>query len=107
MARINAKAPTYRDPCVEWLGQLSKAALIDCVVDLLRPFGKSVDITVTEREAIRRLVHVVEMRGDKVPLTQGRRLARHVSRLEMASARERVSSQLERQIAAAEAAAEA
>lgn len=61
------KAPAYRDPCMPWLMKLSKAALADCVVDLLRLCGESCDEPVPESAAVERLQPVLTMRGDRCP----------------------------------------
>ena len=47
--------------------QLSKAALADCVVDLLRGISDSCDDDVDVETAIERIEPVLEMRGDSIP----------------------------------------
>lgn len=66
---LGKKAPVYKDPAVRWLMQLSKAALADCVVDLLRPSQESADDPVSEDAAYERLAAVLAVRGDKPPKT--------------------------------------
>lgn len=62
------KKPKYHDDCVSWLTQLSKAALIDCVVDLLRTDNHHhCDDSVSEEDAQRRLADVLIHRGDRIP----------------------------------------
>lgn len=67
--RIGNKGPIYSDECVKWLDKLSKAALIDCVVDLLRCVSSqpSCDEPVAVDAARIRLAQVLIDRGDKVP----------------------------------------
>ena len=62
-----AKRPAYGDPCIPWLYQLSKAALIDCVVDLLRGAQDSAEDPVEEAAAIERLTPVLHLRKDPIP----------------------------------------
>jgi hypothetical protein len=69
--RIGAKCPAYNDQCVPWLESLSKAALIDCVVDLLRGGSLCVDDAISAKDAIERLSPVLAMRGDRVPKVRG------------------------------------
>ena len=64
---LGKKPPAYDDPAREWLGSLSKAALIDCVIDLLRANGESADDPVSVDAAFGRLLPVLTMRGDKAP----------------------------------------
>lgn len=64
---IGKKPPTYNDPARRWLMQLSKAALADCVIDLLRGQSDSLDEPVSEEAARERLGAVLTMRGDKEP----------------------------------------
>lgn len=64
---LNKKPPAYSDPCVNWLMSISKAALADCVIDLLRGRSDCCDEPVSEQAAIERLAVVLEMRGDKLP----------------------------------------
>lgn len=68
--------PANKKPAMSWednrevtraLDQLSKAALLDCVVDLLREHGPSVDDPVTEEIARKRLECVILLRGDTWP----------------------------------------
>lgn len=70
---LGKKQPIYKDNCMEFLMMLSKAALADCVCDLLRAIG-SIDMPVQEKEAVERLEPVLLLRGDKVPLTYRRRV---------------------------------
>lgn len=64
---VTKKPPKYTDSCVGWLMQLSKAALADCVVDLLRGISDSCDDDVDVETAIERIEPVLEMRGDSIP----------------------------------------
>ncbi|MDE2102429.1 MAG: hypothetical protein KGL39_34605 [Patescibacteria group bacterium] len=66
---VGKKPPTYDDPAVAWLMRLSKAALADCVIDLMRPSPdrESCDIPLTVREVSERLSVVLENRGDRLP----------------------------------------
>lgn len=66
MARINAKQPVFDDPAVRWLNQLSKAALIDIVVDVLKREHGEMEI-ISERQAEEFVSPVLNMRGDKSP----------------------------------------
>jgi hypothetical protein len=60
------KWPVYDDPCVLWLMRLSKAALADCVVDLLRTTGlHSADDHITVEAAEDRLKPVLLMRAER------------------------------------------
>jgi hypothetical protein len=67
MSGLGKKPRTYTDPAGKWLMQLSKAALCDCVIDLLRANGESVDEPVSIETAAERLTPVLNMRGDKPP----------------------------------------
>ncbi len=69
MHATGKKPTTYNDPACRWLVQLSKAALVDCVVDLLRTTQDSADNPVGENAARDRLGTVLAMRGDKSPKT--------------------------------------
>ena len=69
--RIDVKRPEYMDQCMPWLESLSKAALIDCVVDLLRGGSCSIEDAVSAKDAIERLSPVLAMRGDRVPKVRG------------------------------------
>lgn len=56
--------------------RLSKAALADCVIDLLRAQGESADEPIGEEFAAERLAPVLTMRGDKPPQTVKQRRAK-------------------------------
>jgi len=61
------KPPLATDPCTRWLRRQSKAALLDCVVDLLRTDGTAgCDDEVSEERARQRLGPVLRLRGDSV-----------------------------------------
>ena len=64
---VQKKGVAYDDPALSWLMKLSKAALADCVVDLLRAASDSCDDPVSVDHAIERLAPVLAMRGDRVP----------------------------------------
>lgn len=61
------KPAIYNDTARFWLERLSKAALVDCCIDLLRTSGESVDEQVSVADAANRLRPVLAMRGDKEP----------------------------------------
>lgn len=61
------KPVVYRDPAAAWLMKLSKAALVDCVIDLLRGASESFSEPVSVERASERLTPVLIMRGDKEP----------------------------------------
>lgn len=65
------KQPLYTDPAVATLRLLSKAALIDCVVDMLRVYGESVDHPVVYSVVEKKLRGLIEARGDKFPKQKG------------------------------------
>lgn len=67
MQGIGKKPVLYTDPCVPVLMKLSKAALADCVVDLLRAGSECCDDPVQAEVAIERLRPVLSMRGDRIP----------------------------------------
>lgn len=76
------KPVVYDDPCVDWLLKLSKAALVDCVVDLLRAGGSnSADDPVGESSAVDRLSPVLQLRGDKIPLTEAAKCDKRIRKL--------------------------
>ncbi len=64
---IGKKQPAYKDPAVDWLMRLSKAALCDCVVDLLRMQQDSADDPVSAATAARVLEPILAHRGDRLP----------------------------------------
>ena len=64
---LNKKPPVYSDPCMAWIMSLSKAALADCVCDLLRGISDHCDDPVPEATAIERLLPVLGLRNDKAP----------------------------------------
>lgn len=64
---VNKKPSTYRDEAVPWLHYLSKAALVDCVIDLLRGQSECCDEPVSIATAKERLEPVLNMRGDLMP----------------------------------------
>jgi hypothetical protein len=66
---IGKKPPTYTDPCVPWLMKLSKAALADCVVDMLRGMSECCDDPIAVERAIERIEPVLVLRGDSIPPT--------------------------------------
>lgn len=65
--RITAKGPVYSDPAVSWLSQLSKSALIDLVVDLIRQKAASADDPVPKATAIDFASPILRARGDRIP----------------------------------------
>lgn len=67
MARVNAKQPRYGDPAVRWLEGQSKSALIDCVIDLMRPMGECCDDPVSAEAAYERLGGVIEGTSGRAP----------------------------------------
>ena len=64
---LNKKPSVYTDDAASWLHFLSKAALVDCVVDLLRGQSESCDEPVSIAAAKKRLEPVILTRGDKMP----------------------------------------
>ncbi len=75
------KPVVYDDPCVDWLMKLSKAALADCVVDLLRAGGgNSADDPVSESSAVDRLSPVLRLRGDKIPVSEAAKLDKRIQK---------------------------
>ncbi len=69
MTRANAKGPVYVDPAVGYFEQLSKAALIDILVDVLKREAGEEGHICRESEAKMLSEPVLMMRGDKVPLS--------------------------------------
>lgn len=74
------KRPVYDDNCMKWLMRLSKAALADCVVDLLRGLSGNCDEPVSELRAIERLTVVLNLRGDKSPKSEYIRLRKRIAK---------------------------
>lgn len=65
--RVNAKQCLYDDPAVKVLSRLSKAALVDVLVDILRRDSGSCDDPVSEADAIAAVALVLQQRGDRLP----------------------------------------
>lgn len=66
---IGKKPPVYDDPATRWLMKLSKAALADCAIGLMRPYQgrQSADEPLSVDEVRERLSPVMELRGDSLP----------------------------------------
>lgn len=75
MARVNAKQPVFDDPAVRWLNQLSKSALIDIVVDVLKREHGETEI-ISEAQVEDFVSPVLNMRGDKMPISAERKETR-------------------------------
>lgn len=64
------KGRCYDDPGAKWLGELSKAALLDLCVDLLRAASGSCDDPISIEAAREAAGPVLTMRGDRAPAVQ-------------------------------------
>lgn len=62
---MGKRTPMYTDPCHAFLYSLDKSLLVDCVIDLLRPLGKSVDHEVSRESAIARLQPILQLPTEK------------------------------------------
>lgn len=69
MTPVNAKLPVCVDPAATYFGQLSKAALVDILVDVLKREAGDEGHICRESEAKELAEPVLLMRGDKVPLS--------------------------------------
>jgi len=67
VVRVNGKQCVSVDPAATYLEQLSKAALIDVLVDMLRRESGEEGHVVRELEAERLVSPVLRMRGDRIP----------------------------------------
>lgn len=65
--RITARQPRYQDPAAKWLEDQSKAALIDCVIDLMRPGQESCDDPISAEAAYERLAGIIEGTSGRKP----------------------------------------
>jgi hypothetical protein len=66
MTRVNAKPPANASPAADYFARLSKAALVDILVDcLVRQNGEDQPLTTTAAAALAE--PVLRMRGDRLP----------------------------------------
>jgi hypothetical protein len=69
MTRVNAKHSIHVDPAATYFEQLSKAALVDILVDVLKREAGDEGHICRESEAKSLAEPVLRLRGDKVPLS--------------------------------------
>ena len=66
MTRVNAKPPANVSPAADYFSRLSKAALVDILVDCLqRNNGEDQPLTIAAAAALAE--PVLRMRGDRLP----------------------------------------
>ena len=79
MTRVNAKPSVHVDPAATYFEQLSKAALIDILVDVLKREAGDEGHICRESEAKELAEPVLLMRGDKVPMSTEDQMQKRVA----------------------------
>jgi hypothetical protein len=76
VTRVNAKQSIHVDPAATYFEQLSKAALVDILVDVLKREAGDEGHICRESEAKELAEPVLRLRGDKIPLSTEDQIAK-------------------------------